>query len=260
MELIKTDFENQVGTIIFNNDSKRNCLSSKMLEEIITALREFKEFNARAVIIRAHRDVRVWSSGFDIADLPKSGRDPLSYYDPLEQALREIQKFPAPVIAMVEGSVWGGACDLAFCCDLLLGTNTASFAITPAKIGVPYNPSGILHFINMVGLHTAKEMFFTALPINAQQAKHHGILNHLAPNIDELESYTMFHVEQILQNSPLSISVIKEQLRILSNALPISSETFERIQGLRRIVYDSHDYEEGINSFLEKRKPVFTGK
>jgi methylmalonyl-CoA decarboxylase len=136
---------------------------------------------------------------------------------------------------------------------------TASFAITPAKIGVPYNPTGVLHFINMVGIHLAKEMFFTALPVNAQQAKHHGILNHLVQNYEDLEFLTYFTADQIKQHSPLSISVIKEQLRILGQSYPMTPETFERIQGLRRKVYDSNDYKEGINAFKEKRKPLFTG-
>jgi methylmalonyl-CoA decarboxylase len=161
---------------------------------------------------------------------------------------------------MIEGSVWGGACDLAFVCDLLIGTETASFAITPAKIGVPYNPSGVLHFVNMVGLHLAKEMFFTALPINAHQAKHYGVLNHLVPSVEQLEEFTMFTAEQMLQNSPLSIAVIKEQLRILGDSSAISPDTFERIQGLRRKVYDSKDYIEGKRAFLEKRKPKFIGE
>jgi len=260
MEFIKHKFENYIGTITFDHESKRNSFTGKMFNEIIEALDEFKEKKARVVIIRANKGARVWSSGFDINELPISGRDPLSYYDPIEMTLRAIQQFPAPVIAMIEGSVWGGACDLAFLCDILIGTNTTSFAITPAKIGVPYNSSGILHFINMVGVHLAKEMFFTALPVNAQQAKHHGILNHLVPNSDELESFTMFTAEQIINNSPLSIAVIKEQLRILSGSIPMPPDTFERIQGLRRKVYDSNDYLEGINSFKEKRKPVFTGK
>ncbi len=260
MNLIISKIENQIGTITFNNDSKRNCFNKKMIEEIIEELTIFKKEKVRVVIIRANKGARVWSSGFDINELPQSGRDPLSYFNPLEQLLREIQMFPAPVLAMIEGSVWGGACDLAFCCDLLIGTNTASFAITPAKIGVPYNPSGILHFMNMVGLHMAKEMFFTGLPINAIQAKHHGILNHLAPNSDELESFTMFQAEQMIKNSPLSIAVIKEQLRLLSGSHPLSPDTFERIHGLRTKVLDSVDYQEGIAAFLEKRSPIFVNE
>lgn len=260
MEYIIADYKEHVGTITFNNDSKRNSLNINMLGEIIEALAMFRKEKARVVIIRAKRGARVWSAGFDINELPQPGRDPLSYYDPIEVTLREIQNYPGPVIAAIEGSVWGGACDMAFVCDILIGTNTASFAITPAKIGVPYNPSGILHFINMVGVHLAKEMFFTALPVNAMQAKHHGILNHLVPNTYKLESFVKFTTEQIIQNSPLSISVIKEQLRILSSSYPITTESFERIQGLRRKVYDSNDYIEGIQSFKEKRKAVFTGE
>jgi len=260
MNYIKVDYKDFIGTITFDNDSKRNSLSGAMLNEIISAMEDFAEKRARVVIIRANRGVKVWSAGFDINELPEPGRDPLSYYDPIEHTIRVIQSFPGPVIGMIEGSVWGGACDLAFVCDMLIGTNTASFAITPARIGVPYNPSGILHFVNMVGLHLAKEMFFTALPINAQQAKHHGVLNHLAPNVDELESFTLFTANQMIQNSPLSIAVIKEQLRILGNSHPIMPETFERIQGLRRKVYDSKDYIEGKRAFQEKRNPVFIGE
>ena len=65
---------------------------------------------------------------------------------------------------------------------------------------------------------------------------------------------------QIAHNSPLSIAVLKEQLRILANSHPLSPETFERIQGLRRRVYDSQDYLEGKNAFLQKRAPVFQGE
>ena len=259
MSLLLKKFEDDIAVITLNNDARRNCLSHELLGEIITALDEYAEKEARVLIIRANKGARVWSAGFDIMELPEPGRDPLSYNDPLEQAIRAVQRFPAPVIGMIEGSVWGGACDLAFVCDLLIGTFTSSFATTPAKIGVPYNPSGILHFINMVGVHTAKEMFFTALPMNAQQAKNRGILNHLVPP-DELEEFTMFTANHIKENSPLSIRVIKEQLRILSNSQSLSPETFERIQGLRRMVYDSDDYMEGKRSFIEKRKPKFSGK
>lgn len=259
MSLIVTNHSNNIGTITLNHPETRNSLSNQLLSELIAALEFFEKRKARAVVIRAAAGVKVWSSGFDITELPVPGRDPLSYNDPLEQALRAIQLFPAPVIAMIEGSVWGGACDLSFICDIAIGCPSAAFAITPAKIGVPYNSTGILHFINVVGPRMTREMFFTARPIDADRAMQVGILNHLVPT-DELEAFTYAMATQITENSPLAIAVIKEQLRLLGNSHPLSPETFERIQGLRRKAYDSADYLEGKNAFSEKRKPVFKGE
>ena len=259
MSLIVTNHSDNIGTIILNHPETRNSLSNQLLSELIAALEFFEKRKARAVVIRAAAGVKVWSSGFDITELPVPGRDPLSYNDPLEHALRAIQLFPAPVIAMIEGSVWGGACDLSFICDIAIGCPSAAFAITPAKIGVPYNSTGILHFINVVGPRMTREMFFTARPIDADRAMQVGILNHLVPT-DQLESFTYAMATQITENSPLAIAVIKEQLRLLGNSHPLSPETFERIQGLRRKAYDSVDYLEGKQAFLEKRKPVFKGE
>jgi len=101
-------------------------------------------------------------------------------------------------------------------------------------------------------------MFFTAQPIDAERAMQLGILNHLVP-AEELEAFTYAMAKQISENSPLAIAVIKEQLRLLGNSHPLSPETFERIQGLRRKAYDSADYLEGKQAFMEKRKPVFKG-
>jgi len=259
MSLILTSYNDLIGTITFNHDETRNSLSNDLLNELIEAIHLFERHKARAVVIRAKSGVKVWSSGFDIKELPIPGRDPLSYNDPLEQALRAIQLFPAPVLAMIEGSVWGGACDLTCICDIAIGCPSASFAITPAKIGVPYNSTGILHFINVVGPRLAREMFFTAKPINAERALQVGILNHLV-STDQLESFSYAMARQITENSPLAISVIKEQLRLLGNSHPLSPETFERIQGLRRKAYDSADYLEGKNAFYEKRMPNFKGE
>jgi len=259
MSLIITSYNDHIGTITLNHARKRNSLSNELLNELIEALQLFEKRKARAVIIRAEQGVKVWSSGFDIRELPVPGRDPLSYNDPLEQVLRAIQLFPAPVIAMIEGSVWGGACDLTFICDIAIGCPSAAFAITPAKIGVPYNSTGILHFINVVGPRLTREMFFTAKPIDADRALQVGILNHLVPT-EGLENFTRNMALQIACNSPLAISVIKEQLRLLGNSHPLSPETFERIQGLRRKAYDSADYLEGKNAFYEKRAPRFKGE
>ncbi|MDD2901640.1 MAG: methylmalonyl-CoA decarboxylase [Syntrophales bacterium] len=259
MEFILKERQEDIGIITLNRDRKRNALGKSLINELIRALNDLLQHRARVVILRANPGAKVWSAGFDVTELPQSGRDPLSYYDPLETAIRAIQRCPAPVIAMMEGSVWGGACELALVCDLLIGTPNTSFAITPAKIGIPYNPSGILHVLTVLGMAVAKEMFFTAQPLSAERALALGVLNHLVPP-EELEPFTLKLARQIAANSPTSIGVIKEQLRLLGNAMPLSPETFERIQGLRRLVYDSQDYLEGQKAFLEKRKPVFKGE
>lgn len=258
MPLILKEHRDAIGIITFNNDKKRNALCSELISELIEALSDFANEKKRVVILRAHKGAKVWSAGHDINELPRSGRDPLAYNDPLEQAIRAVREFPAPVIGMIEGGVWGGACELAICCDIPIGAPNATFAITPARIGVPYNSAGILRLMNEIDVSTVKEMFFTARPICAERAVEVGILNHLVP-LDQLETFSLDMATAICQLAPLSIAVIKEQVRLLSNARPLSPETFERIQGLRRRVYDSHDYREGVDAFIEKRKPVWSG-
>jgi methylmalonyl-CoA decarboxylase len=253
---ILKEIKENIGFITLNNPEKHNALNAQMLREIIAALDDFKAAKVTVVIIRAREGVKVWSAGYDISQLPEAQKVHLGYENPLEVLLLTIQEYPGPVIAMVHGSVWGGACDLAITCDMIIGDPTCAFAITPAKIGIAYNASGILHFINRVGMNIAKEMFFSALPLDAYRAERFGILNHLVPT-ESLESFTLDLAQKIACRSTLSIAVMKEQFRILSEAHPISSYAFERIQSLRRKLYDSPDYEEGIRAFLERREPDF---
>lgn len=259
MAFVRSEVDGFVGTITIDNPAKRNALSTALVDDLVAALDEMQERKVRAVILRAPGGSKVWSAGHDVHELPVSGRDPLAYDDALLVAIRKIQYLPIPVIAMIEGAVWGGACDLAFSCDILVGCPTTSFTMTPAKIGVPYNVTGILHFMNMMPVNVVREMFFTALPMKAEMAYRLGVLNDLVP-VEELERHTFEKAAAIARNSPLSISAIKEQIRLLSMASPLTPNMFELIQGLRRRVYDSHDYSEGIRSFLEKRPPVFTGE
>jgi methylmalonyl-CoA decarboxylase len=259
MALVISELKEQIGWITLNHDAKRNALSIDLLTELLQAIKSMKEEKARVIVIRANQGMKVWSSGFSIDELPRDGSDPLAYDNPLQKVIRAIQAIPVPVIAMAEGSIWGGACNIAFVCDLVIGTKDTCLAITPAKIGVPYNTSGILQFLDIIGAHIVKEMFFTAEPISAEKALSLGIINHLV-DAGDLENFTIRLAGKIIANSPLSIQVIKEQLNILGNALPMTPLTFEHIDMLRRIAGTSNDYLEGIKAFYEKRKPVFKGE
>jgi len=248
-----------IGTITLNHMAKRNALNQALVDELVQALTELQGQKVRVIILRAPKGAKVWSAGHDVHELPQPGRDPLTFDDPLLVSIRKIQYLPIPVLAMIEGGVWGGACDLAISCDILIGCPTTTITRTPAKIGVPYNVSGILHFMNLMPANIVREMFFTALPMSADHAYRLGILNDLVP-VADLETHTYAKAEAIARNSPLSISAIKEQIRLLSLAHPLNPNMFEHIQGLRKIVYESYDYREGIQAFLERRPPEFHGE
>jgi methylmalonyl-CoA decarboxylase len=104
-----------------------------------------------------------------------------------------------------------------------------------------------------------KEMLFRAAPISAQRAYEVGIANYVLP-VEQLEAKTFELAEGMLANSALVITLLKEEIHALAHAPALTTESFERIQGARRKIYDSDDYQEGIRSFFEKRKPAFQGK
>ncbi len=256
--LVLSELNESIGSIILNRPEKRNALSRALIDEMIGTLSEFQQSAARVIVISATTAGGVWSAGHDISELPQ-GDDPLTYADPLERLLRNVRRFPCPVIAMIHGTVWGGATDLIMNCDIVIGDETCSFAITPSNLGLPYNTTGLLQFMRRVPLNFVKEMFFTAAPVTAEGALQWCILNHLIPAV-ELRDFTYDLARTIASKAPLAVSAAKEQLRALAEAGPITPEVFERIQNLRREVYSSADYGEGIKAFYEKRKPSFAGR
>ena len=259
MTLVTLTQEGPVGSITLNNAKKHNALSHQLVSEVMAALKVLAEASTRVVILRAQPGSKVWSAGHDIGELPEDGRDPLGWNDPLRELVRTIETFSCPVIAMIDGGVWGGAVEVVLACDIIIATPGSTFAVTPAKLGVPYNVSGMMTFMSAASLRIVKELAFTAAPISATRAEHVGMINHVIDPL-ELESFTHTMAATIAANAPLSISVMKEQLRVLAGAKPLTPRGFEKVQGLRRVVYDSQDYHEGIRAFKEHRKPQFTGK
>ena len=256
--VVRAGMLGQVGVITLDDQRKRNAIGARMANGVVAALASVQAQHARAVVLRAAAGADVWSAGHDINELPRGRRDPLGYNDHLEGLLRAIRSFPAPVIAMVHGTVWGGALDLVLSCDLVTADETASFAITAANLGLPYNTTGLLHFVGRLPINLIKEMFFTAAPVDAQKAREWLLINYLVGSA-ELESFTLGLAATIATKSPMAMAVIKEQLHVLADYQPIAAQVYERIQGLRREAYDSSDYLEGLNAFAEKRQPNFRG-
>jgi methylmalonyl-CoA decarboxylase len=257
--LVEAVIAGGIGTITLNHPAKHNCLSEALIHDLCAALEDMARHEARAVILRAQAGAQVFSAGHDVRELPTHGRDPLTYNDPLRRAVRAIELFPAPVIAMVEGSVWGGACELVMSCDLIVASDDCTFAMTVGKMGVPYNISGVQNLMNTCGMPLCKEMLFTAGSMPVKRLVDQGIVSHAVPR-ERLEAVTRGIAGQIVKNSPLVIALLKEELRLLSASHNLGPETFERVQAMRRRVYDSADYQEGIHAFFERRSPRFEGR
>lgn len=255
--LINKNNEHHIATIALNHYEKRNALSVQMIKDILSALDEFKKKQIKVLVLRQEGAHPVWSAGHDVSELPIANKEPLPYNDPLMQLLRAIRTFPAPIIAMIHGSVWGGALDLVMNCDLVYGDETCAFAITPAKLGLPYNASGIQHFLARLPLNMVKELFFTALPIKAQRALKFNLVNDIVAQ-DKLEAFTYEVAKTICTRSSESIRAFKEQARLFVETCPINPEVYEYIEQIRTNVFTGKDYNEGIKAFLEKRKPNFS--
>jgi len=253
---ISTQHDDKIATIALDNFAKRNALGETTVREMLEALGEFERAGARVVVIRSAQHGHVWSAGHDIDELPVRGIDPLPFGDPLEELLRAVRSYPGAIIAMIHGTVWGGACDLALNCDMVVGDETAAFAVTPAQLGLPYSASGIQYFLARLPINLVNELIMTADLIPAERAHAIGILNHLV-DADELEQATYDLALKVRSRSGEAIRAYKLQATAMVRAVALSAQDSQWINQLRHDVYSGEDYAEGIAAFREKRAPRF---
>jgi len=249
-------YDEQVAVISMTAPARRNVLSLAMIRELSRAFDQTRI--ARAVVLRSAAGADVWCAGFDIGAL-SPGFDPLAQGGELQELFRRVQDHPAPVIAMVHGSAWGGGTDLALRCDIVIRDPTCSLAFTPARLGLPYDANGLLNVMMRAGPAVALEMFSTADPVPAQRALRLGLLNHLVPEAD-LELFTLAMARRIAGNAPLSVTSAKQQIRALAAAIALSSATAQRLAEGRQRALHSHDFSEGLAAFRARRPPDFQGR
>ena len=254
--LATTSYDGHVAVISMAAPARRNVLSLAMISDLSSAFDQTR--SARVVVLRSVADADVWCAGFDIGAL-SPGFDPLAQDGDLKGLFRNIQDHPAPVIAMVHGSAWGGGTDLALRCDMVVGDPTCTLAFTPAKLGLPYDADGLLNVVMRAGPAVALEMFSTAAPLSAQRALSVGLLNHLVSEAD-LEPFTLAMARRIAENAPLSVTSAKQQVRAVAAAVALSPATAQRLSEGRQKALHSHDFAEGLAAFRARRPPDFQGR
>jgi methylmalonyl-CoA decarboxylase len=248
----------RVATVTMCRTHKRNALSAAFAGEIAATLNEALRRNARAVILRATPACEVWSAGYDISEIPSIGEDPLTWSNPVRVLMRCIESMPVTVIALLEGAVWGAACELALACDLVFATPDVTLLVPAVRLGVAYDTSGLQALQRTLGARLLKEMLYTARAIPATRLEQLGIVNGLLPG-PEIAQAVASIAESIATNAPLSIAAMKEELRLLQNACALTPSDFERLRSLRRQALNSRDATEGLEAARDKRDPDFRG-
>jgi methylmalonyl-CoA decarboxylase len=238
------------------NPQRRNALNDELLIELIEALNQAAR-DSRVVILGAQSESGVWCAGFDITSLPVDGSMPDPLTSPFDRALATLRSLPVPVIAVVDGGAWGGGCNLALACDLIVATREAAFAITPAKLGVAYDPAGVADFLAALPVTIAREMFFTAEPVEAARLERLGVINRLCDSPTSARQAARDLAELIATRAPLSLRSIKAEINA-QNAGGDADAVSRRRQ--REQAWASEDFREGRSAFIERRPPNFRGE
>lgn len=253
--------DGDVASIVINRPARRNALTMTLLEALRAALRSLHG-QARGVIL-AGAGEEAFSAGYEIGDIP-TGLGPAELASrlerhPLQEALRAVEEFPAPVIARIRGAALGAGCDLAMACDFRVAAAGSRLGITPARLGVLYHWTGLRRAVALVGLARAKELFLTGRPVTAERAAEIGLVTQVVP-AEELEAATAALARELADNAPLAVGGMKAVFNMLSTPPELDPEARGEFLRLAVLCYGSEDLAEGQRAFLEKRRPRFQGR
>lgn len=242
-----------IGVLTLNNPSKRNALSTAMLQALKDSLASLAfDQSTRVVVIKAGGTV--FSAGHDLRELVEGKEsDHRSLFQLCTEVMEAIRKMPQPVIAMVNGLATAAGCQLVAGCDLALASEESTFATPGVKIGLFCTTPGVA-VSRVVPSKKAMEMLLTGTPITAQEAERIGLINRVVA-ADQLESTTMGLARQIAAASYETVALGKAAF--YRQIVLDYDAAYEFAVGVMVQNALMDDAKEGMRAFLEKRQPVW---
>jgi enoyl-CoA hydratase/carnithine racemase len=248
-----------VARLRISRPDKRGALDHELLDALAAAA---GRIDARCLLLTG--EGAMFSAGYDIGDF----RDPERFADEAEQlvahpfhdAIDALDRYPYPVVAVLNGHAIGGGLELALTADLRVAASHVKLGMPPAKLGLVYSHTGLRRFIEVCGLPNTNELFHVGRNVDAQRGLAMGLVNEVV-EADELEERGVALAAEIAANAPLSLSGNKRIIRALRQHPGLLPEDLEQeLVALRKSCFRTEDFREGVAAFAEKRAPVWRGR
>ncbi len=256
-ETILLERKGPVTIIRINRPDKLNAMNTKVKEEITHALGDLeKDASVRVAVITGVGD-KAFVAGADIAEF--AGKTPVDQWQAYGHTslYNVVERFPKPILAMINGYCLGGGCELAMACDIRIASDRAQLGQPEINIGIIPGGGGSQRLPRLVGLGKAMQLVLTGDRIDARTAKEIGLVDEVVPH-EALEAKTLELANKIAEKSPIAVRLAKAAVKASAN-LPLN-QGLRYEQSLFSIVFSAEDKEEGVRAFLEKRKPEFKGR
>lgn len=254
---IQLNIEDHTANILFNRPKTLNALNSAIIEELSKVLREIEEDDTIRVVILKGAG-KAFVAGADIKEMTDMSSSKSAVFSKLtNDVFVRLENLSAITIAVIDGFALGGGAELALAADIRVGTKNALFGFPEVGLGIVPGFGGTQRLPNVVGIPKAKELIVTAQNIKAEEAKEIGLLNSLV-DTDELEDTVEKLKNSIIRNAPLAVEKAK---KLVDASAEISLEKGIQFEAnVMESLFYTEDRSEGMNAFMEKRKPNFKRK
>ncbi|MEJ5990318.1 enoyl-CoA hydratase [Ramlibacter sp. PS3R-8] len=259
-ERVQSWLEGRALHIRFNNPAKHNALSVDMWEAVPPLLELARDDDRVRLIVFSGAGEKAFVSGADISQFEdmRAAREAVTYYEKMaEKTLMGIYDFPKPTLACIRGYCIGGGVNVAISCDIRIAATDSVFSIPAARLGLGYRYSAMKNLVDLVGPGAAKDLFFTGRRIDAAEARSIGLVSRTAAG-EALDALLAEYSTAFAENAPLTVMAGKAIMREILKPSP--DLDMDLCTSLIRGCFESADYTEGRTAFMQKRKPVFTGR
>jgi enoyl-CoA hydratase/carnithine racemase len=247
-----------IGRITFNRPQARNAFTFAMYERLAEICAQANDDRAIKVLVLQGAGDKAFASGTDINQFRAftTPQHAFDYEARIDRVLTQIEECRVPTIAAITGACTGGGAGIAACCDLRIGTKTTRMGFPIARtLGNCLSMSSLSRLTALIGPARVKDIIFTARLVGAEEAAAAGLLTEVVEDLPALERRADELATLIAGHAPLTLAATKQALARLRNQL-----TREEGEDLILMCYMSRDFREGLDAFLGKRPPQWTGE